>query len=474
VFFRAVMNSLPFSKRLVQAGLAAATSNCLFCGEREADSHHHAFGPCGVVREARAAVGVATGMDLGVGLAQSFLSDGSISQAGAIVRCAFVAAVWTVRTHYLAYIPVCLEGSAVVSRIVDYTICGVPVPGSEKAGETKTRNLAISPPAGVVAGYSDGSALGNPGPAGAGYVVKVDGLTVAGGAIALGMGDNNVGETAGMGALATRILAGYEDGSLTAPRALLFSDSALVIGFLCRGWAPPTNKALSRKTRKAVSDLRKRVEVDLYWVRGHAGVPGNEEADVRAKEGAAASARLEEGKQRASRRAGLRPGPRTNIPRVPSSPHNSTDTSSTSLLLQVGTDTACGGVLPPGRVRAAAAPLGRGMTRASFGAVNRAGSETPSSPGLLGSHNTLDSPSPSPCLPVGAGTACSSVRSRSDARLGSDYRSRLRFRLGVGSPPPAPCPAHNQHAPSPIPPHQQAGSWEISIGVQHPVQTWPP
>ena len=38
--------------------------------------------------------------------------------------------------------------------------------------EMSTRALAIAPPGGAIAGYSDGSALGNPGPTGAGFVVK--------------------------------------------------------------------------------------------------------------------------------------------------------------------------------------------------------------------------------------------------------------------------------------------------------------
>ena len=138
------------------------------------------------------------------------------------------------------------------------------------------------------------------------------------GAIALGLGDNNVGETAALGALASGIRTGIMDGNISGDRALLFSDSAGVIGFLCRGWRPPTKVALSREARRAVAKLREVIKVDLFWVRGHAGVPGNEEADIKAKEGAAASPQLIEGPPprnggslgSCSRRTGLRPNTR--------------------------------------------------------------------------------------------------------------------------------------------------------------------
>ena len=103
-----------------------------------------------------------------------------------------------------------------------------------------------------------------PRPIGAGFVVKQGGVTLLSGAVALGMGDNNVGETAALGELAYAIKDGILEGKLTGDRALLFSDSAGVMGFLCRGWRPPTAVALSREARRSVAELRKIIKVDMF------------------------------------------------------------------------------------------------------------------------------------------------------------------------------------------------------------------
>ena len=157
-----------------------------------------------MVGEARAAAGAATNTVLGQGLARAFLTEGSLSQAEAITSCSFLAAVWRVRSHYLVFAPSLQPRAQVVARILDSTVESIPIPGSERKGEKATRALAIDPPGGAIAGYSDGSALGNPGPTGAGFVVKQGGVTLLSDAIPLGLGDNNVGETAALGAIFQR------------------------------------------------------------------------------------------------------------------------------------------------------------------------------------------------------------------------------------------------------------------------------
>ena len=315
IMFRAVTNSLPFSKRMVQAGMTRVVEPCYFCGSPESDSHHHVFGECPVVDEARGLVGLATGAELGTGLGHAFLTVGLLPQSVAVVGCCFLAAVWRVRTHYLAFSPSLRPRTEILARLVDCSVGGLPLPGASRRGETATRNLAINPPSSTLAGYSDGSALGNPGPTGAGFVVKQGGVTIHSCSISLGQADNNVGETEALGALARFIHTGIVGGSLQGDEAFLFSDSSGVVGYLCRGWGPPTSKVLSRKTRKSVDDLKGVIKVGIYWVRGHAGVPGNDEADVKAKEGAAASAlrlALPPFPGSRSRRASARPVPFPN------------------------------------------------------------------------------------------------------------------------------------------------------------------
>ena len=138
-----------------------------------------------------------------------------------------------------------------------------------------------------VAGFTDGSALGNPGSCGGGYVIYHKGEVVTEEWIALGMGDNNLGEMAALLAIFQRLILLFEAGDFQKGiRCLVFSDSAGCIGYLDRGCKSPTTKKLSRDTRSALTALRKITKTLLYWIRGHVDIPGNEKADKKAREGA--------------------------------------------------------------------------------------------------------------------------------------------------------------------------------------------
>ena len=67
---------------------------------------------------------------------------------------------------------------------------------------------------------------------------------------------------------------------------VVFSDSAICVSFLQQGWAFRTWTALGEATRALYRQLRAKLVLSLYWIRGHAGIQGNEDADESAGRGA--------------------------------------------------------------------------------------------------------------------------------------------------------------------------------------------
>lgn len=128
--------------------------------------------------------------------------------------------------------------------------------------------------------YTDGSAIGNPGPGGYGVVLE--------------MGEHRK-ELSGGFRLTTNnrmeILAAIKALEvLNRPcRVTLHSDSRYVVDAMAKGWAKEwrANGWMRNKSARALnSDLWERLlalaaghDVDFRWVPGHAGIPGNERAD---------------------------------------------------------------------------------------------------------------------------------------------------------------------------------------------------
>lgn len=121
--------------------------------------------------------------------------------------------------------------------------------------------------------YADGACTGNPGPAGLGVLIEIDGGTREL-AEYLGEGTNNIGEL-------TAIQRAAEELAGETRRIEIKTDSKYAIGVLTQGWKAKANQALIADVKKALAKLP---HVHVTYVPGHSGVPGNERADALARQ----------------------------------------------------------------------------------------------------------------------------------------------------------------------------------------------
>lgn len=133
--------------------------------------------------------------------------------------------------------------------------------------------------------FTDGACKGNPGPCGAGAVVRLpDGRRLES-HLALGLGTNNVGELTAIG-LAIDLLdeAGFDQ---TGPVEIL-TDSKYSNGVLTLGWKAKANRELISSVKTKLSKRR----VRIHWIAGHVGIDDNERADALANQGVEESRRM--------------------------------------------------------------------------------------------------------------------------------------------------------------------------------------
>jgi ribonuclease HI len=158
--------------------------------------------------------------------------------------------------------------------------------GAPKRAPTRRAKPAAAEaavPVGAAVAYTDGACLGNPGPAGLGYVIiGADGRRRQRGE-PLGRGTNNIAELTAI----LRVLELEESGA--AP-LVIYTDSAYAIGVLTAGWKAKANGELVAAIRRR---LARRRRVELRKVAGHAGVPENELVDDLARRAAAGQVAVE-------------------------------------------------------------------------------------------------------------------------------------------------------------------------------------
>ena len=130
--------------------------------------------------------------------------------------------------------------------------------------------------------YTDGSALGNPGPSGAGVSIFLQnpGILIDAGA-SCGHNTNNYVELFALFVCFSELTLSFPRHPFS--RVIVFSDSAFAIGVACSKKVAKTHRVLATATRAAFAKLAKLAPTQLHWVRGHASIGGNERVDHIAK-----------------------------------------------------------------------------------------------------------------------------------------------------------------------------------------------
>jgi len=149
----------------------------------------------------------------------------------------------------------------------------------------KTFKLSTSSSSRTITAFTDGGCIGNPGPAGLGYlIIFPDGSKTAKGE-PLGKGTNNIAELTAI----LRVLELVDNK--TAPLTIS-TDSSYSIGVLTKGWKAKVNQELIQNIK---NELKKFKNVTLLKVKGHAGHPENELVDKLAN-GAARTQKIQTSK----------------------------------------------------------------------------------------------------------------------------------------------------------------------------------
>src|SRR5262249_19607099 len=148
-----------------------------------------------------------------------------------------------------------------------------------------TATLASGMTEGVVEMFTDGACRGNPGPGGWGVVIRFNGTEkeLCGGEPAT---TNNRMEL-------TAAIRGVEalkrpsrGRRTTDEQYVLKGISEWIHAWKRKGWKTADKKAVKNEDLwRRLDELRSQHEVEWHWIKGHAGHPENERADMLANRG---------------------------------------------------------------------------------------------------------------------------------------------------------------------------------------------
>ncbi len=119
--------------------------------------------------------------------------------------------------------------------------------------------------------YTDGACSGNPGPAGIGVFMQRPDSTLELSEY-IGSGTNNIAELTAILRALEQVKEDEQDS-----RIHLYTDSGWSLGVLIGGWKAKTNLEL---IESITTQMERMPNLELLKIKGHAGHPGNEEADA--------------------------------------------------------------------------------------------------------------------------------------------------------------------------------------------------
>jgi ribonuclease HI len=138
--------------------------------------------------------------------------------------------------------------------------------------------------------FTDGSARGNPGPAGAGAFISTPGIEDTKILFPLGHSTNNVGELWAIGMALEFIAKDHNFREFVDTRPIyILSDSLFARNAIGKGTAKQESLSLLVSRIRTLISRYKAYAPKIYWVPGHSGINGNVIADSLATEASSLS-----------------------------------------------------------------------------------------------------------------------------------------------------------------------------------------
>jgi hypothetical protein len=224
--------------------------SCFFCNNG-IDDVRHIYGTCKVMKAALRSTARAVGIRLP--RRETMMSITTLTTRGTtpttplfpVFIITFVWAVWSGRQHLSSALKQPLPPATIVAHLETYKCTHLPQPQSKRTTPEAVIPLANNPPPEALVGFADGSSTctPNPGPCGAGalfFLPHASGTAIY--TMSLGLGDNNLGEIAGLLHILRLVDEAYTKGRINGhPALLLFTDTLLVVGALKWGWSHATS-----------------------------------------------------------------------------------------------------------------------------------------------------------------------------------------------------------------------------------------